>query len=79
MIETVHSRDPKEHAQNIEKHISDLKAHCLEDIERVDEPKAKALFATIADVLDGVEKALSDYQSENESAWINDPDRPSLQ
>lgn len=78
-IPKINSSDPKEHAQNIEKYISELKQHCLDDINLVNEPKAKALFETAADVLDGLEKAFSDYQSENAGAWINDPDRPTLQ
>ncbi|MGZ3790019.1 MAG: hypothetical protein ACXVLQ_15895 [Bacteriovorax sp.] len=78
-IERIISNDPKEHAQNIEKHIIELKNHCLEDCNLIEDPKARALFETAADVLEGLEKAFSDFQSENEGGWINDPNRPTLQ
>ena len=78
-IEKIASDNPKDHAQNIEKYLTELKNHCLEDIKIVSDPKAKALFETAADVLDGLEKAFSDFQSENSGAWINDEDRPTLQ
>jgi len=78
-IPKLNTTDPKEHAQNIEKHISELKHHLQEDCEIVTDPKAKALFETAADILDGLEKAFSDYQSENFGGWVNDPDRPTIQ
>lgn len=74
----IDSKDPKEHAQNIEKYITQLKEFCREEIAIVPDPKARALFETCADVLNGLEKALSDYQSENEGAWINNEDRPQM-
>ncbi len=78
-IPSINSDNPKDHAQNIEKYISELKHHCQEDLKIVTDPKAKALFETAADILDGLEKAFSDYQSENFGGWINDPERPTLQ
>lgn len=78
-IQKIHSKDPKEHAQNIEKYISELKHFCHDEVKSVSNPKAKALFEATADVLDGLEKALSDFQSENEEPWITDPNRPTPQ
>jgi hypothetical protein len=78
-FQTIKSNDPKEHAQNIEKFITQLKIFCHEEIRLIQEPKAKALFETTAEVLSGLEKAFSDYQAENEGAWVNDEDRPTLQ
>lgn len=72
----IHSTDPKENAQNIERYIYELKLLCREEISYVNDSKAKALFETTAEVLAGLEKAYSDYQSENEGAWINDENRP---
>lgn len=79
VIPRVKNDNPKEHAQHIEKYISDLKHLCQEDTRLVTDPKAKALFETAADILDGLEKAFSDYQSENFGGWVNDPDRPTIQ
>ena len=78
-FQSIKSNDPKEHAQNIEKYITQLKNFCHEEIQTVKDPKALALFETTAEVLSGLEKAFSDYQSENEGAWINDENRPTLQ
>lgn len=75
-IKTINSLDPKEHAQNIEHLIYELKKFCHEEIRSVADPKAKALFETTAEVLGGLEKAYSDYQSENLGAWVNDENRP---
>jgi hypothetical protein len=42
---------------------------CRADIGCVSDPKAQALFETVAEVLGGAMKALEDYQKRNESAW----------
>jgi hypothetical protein len=77
-IKAIESSDPKEHAQYIERCIYELKLFCHDEISSVEDPKAKALFETTAEVLGGLEKAYSDYQSENLGAWINDENRPTL-
>lgn len=68
-IQKIDSKDPKAHAKNLCQHITDLKNHFREDIRVVDDPRAKALFETSAEVLGGLEKALKDFQLENEEAW----------
>lgn len=78
-ITPLNSNDPKEHAQHLEKYISELRDFCHAEIKRVNDPKAQALFETTAEVLTGLEKAFSDFQSENEGAWVNDPDRTTIQ
>jgi hypothetical protein len=78
-FQTTESDNPKNHVQDVEKNISQLIELCRAEIKLVKEPKAKVLFETTAEVLSGLEKAFSDYQSENVGAWINDPNRPPLQ
>jgi hypothetical protein len=73
-----HGPDPKEHIQLVEKYLTDLKSYCHSEIKNVRDPKAQALLETTAEVLGGLEKAYSDYQSENQGAWINDINRPTL-
>ena len=77
-IKTLESTNSKEHIQYVEKYLTDLKNLCHKEINLVSDAKAKALLETSADVLDALEKACSDYQSENEGAWVNDQDRPNL-
>lgn len=62
-------RDPQHHVRNVEGRYQDLIDHLREDVEKIDEPRAKALFETSAEVLGGLRKAFHDYQSKNEPAW----------
>ena len=62
-------RDPRHHTQKMQKALHDIAAHLREDVEKVDEPKLKAMFETSAEVLNGLEKAFKDYEKKNESAW----------
>jgi hypothetical protein len=43
--------------------------HLRQDIEKVDEPRLKAMFETSAEVLGALVKAFSDYEKKNEAAW----------
>ena len=63
--------DPLEHIANIKKEFKKLSEHLREDVEKVNDPQAKALFEVSAEVIDGLEKAFEDYERKNESAWIN--------
>lgn len=61
--------NPRHHVQNMRKALQDIRSHLREDIQKVDEPQLKAMFETSAEVLGGLEKAFSDYEQKNESAW----------
>jgi hypothetical protein len=43
---------------------------CRADIGRINDPKAQALFETVAEVTGGLLKALEHYQMGNEPAWV---------
>lgn len=62
-------RDPRYHIQNMQTRLRGTVEHLREDIGKVDEPQLKAMFETAAEVLIGLEKAFSDYEQKNESAW----------
>ncbi len=62
-------RDPRHHTQKMQKALQDIRHHLREDIQKVDEPRLKAMFETSAEVLGGLEKAFRDYEQKNESAW----------
>ena len=47
--------------------------HLREDVGKVTEPKAQALFETSAEVLTGLVKALEDYEKKSEAAWRTGP------
>ena len=58
-----------EHTANVKKEFRTLIDHLREDINKMNDPSAKALFETSAEVLTGLEKAFSDYEQKNEPAW----------
>ena len=68
-MKTTTSRDPLEHTANIKDEFIKLSEHLREDVDKVDDPKAKALFEVSAEVIDGLRKAFNDYEKKNESAW----------
>src|ERR1039457_1632980 len=43
--------------------------HLREDVGKVTEPKAQALFETSAEVVTGLVKAFDDYENKSEEAW----------
>jgi hypothetical protein len=43
--------DPRHHAQRLKQMLKDTAAHAREDVQKVSDPKAKALFETAAEVL----------------------------
>jgi hypothetical protein len=61
--------DPRHHAANIKRMLDDTAQHAREDVEKVQDPKAKALFETTAEVLGGLRKAYDDFERRNEGAW----------
>jgi hypothetical protein len=60
---------PQQHAQRIAQMLQQAQQECRADIGRVSDPKAQALFETVAEVLGGAMKALEDYQKRSEPAW----------
>jgi hypothetical protein len=53
----------------MQKRLTETMQHLREDIEKVDEPRLKAMFETSAEVLGGLVKAFRDYEQKNEPAW----------
>jgi hypothetical protein len=49
--------------------LRDVAAHAREDVGKVSDSKAQALFETTAEVLLGLEKAYQDFEDRNEQAW----------
>ncbi len=61
--------DPRHHTQKMAQRLQDTITHLREDVKKVDEPQAKAMFETSAEVLTGLVKAFKDYEQKNEAAW----------
>ena len=61
--------DPRHHTANIKAMLTEVITHAREDVEKVSEPKAQALFETTAEVLQGLVTAYQHYESASERAW----------
>jgi len=61
--------DPRHHTRKIEQRLQATIDHLREDIDKIEEPKARAMFETSAEVLGGLVKAFHDYDENTESAW----------
>ena len=68
--------NPFHHTQKIKARMCQLVEHLREDVEKVTEPKAQALFETSAEVLVGLVKAFDDYEKKSEAAWRTEPMAP---
>ena len=52
------------HVVKVRGMLNAVMRHCREDIEKVADPKAQAIFETTAEVLDGLITAYSRYETE---------------
>ena len=65
--------NPIHHTQRIKARMGQLIEHLREDVGKITEPKAQALFETSAEVLTGLVKAFNDYEKKSEAAWRTVP------
>ena len=63
------TNNPVHHTHKIKARMRQLIEHLREDVGKVTEPKAQALFETSAEVLTGLVKAFNDYENKSEAAW----------
>lgn len=61
--------DPKYHTKKIQAELEALIDHLRQDISKVEEPQARALFETSAEVLQGLKRAMVHYEEGAEKAW----------
>lgn len=54
--------NPQYHVAHIRQMLGDIVTHARQDISRVHDPKAQALFETTAETLLGLMKAYEDYE-----------------
>jgi hypothetical protein len=62
-------KDPRHHTAKLKQMLRDVVEHAREDIGKVTDPRAQALFETTAEVLIGLQKAYQDYEERSEQAW----------
>ena len=68
-MKTIESSEPQAHTKNIRGKFRELVQHLRDDVKRVDEPKARALFETAAEVITGLDTAFQHYEEKSEQAW----------
>ena len=68
-LQNTQSSNPREHTTHLRTAMRDLITHLRQDIERVDEPRAQALFETTAEVLQGLITAYEHYEVGKEVAF----------
>lgn len=60
--------DPRHHTGHLKEMLQRLVDHARQDIGKISEPKAQALFETTAEVCTGLIKAFDDYEN-RAPAW----------
>jgi len=60
---------PCHHTVKLKSRLEDLAQHMREDVAKIDEPRAQALFETSAEVLGGLIRALDHYERGSERAF----------
>lgn len=61
--------DPRHHTDKIKGMLRDTMDHVREDVSKVSDPKAQALFETSAEVLGGLITAYEHFEQKSEPAW----------
>jgi hypothetical protein len=61
--------DPRHHTIKLKGMLRDVVQHAREDVEKVDDPRAKALFETTAEVLTGLVNTYEHFERRSEPAW----------
>ena len=61
--------NPLHHTSNIKRMLNDVITHVRSDVQKVDDPKAEALFETTAEVLEGLVTAYTHFENKSEKAW----------
>jgi hypothetical protein len=61
--------DPRRHTAKIKAMLSDVISYAREDVDKVADPKARALFETTAEVVQGLVQAYDHFEQKSEAAW----------
>lgn len=61
--------DPRQYTAKIKQMLTEIMEHSRQDVAKVADPKAQALFETTAEVLAGLKKAYEHFEQGTEGAW----------
>ena len=68
-LKEIDSSEARDHTSQIRTAFAELSQHLRRDIEKVNDAKAKALFETAAEMLDGLDRTFDHYEKRAEPAW----------
>lgn len=60
---------PRHYELKIKGMLADSMRHIREDVEKESDPKAKALFETLAEVIGGLIAAYDHFEQRSEATW----------
>lgn len=66
---TMHDGDRREQTRNVREQLQKLTRDLRETIGRAEDQRARALFETTAEVLEGLDRAYQHYEEGSEEAW----------
>ena len=61
--------DPRHHTAKIKRMLAEVREQARQDLGKITDPKAQALFETTAEVVAGLEKAYDHFERRSEPAW----------
>jgi len=61
--------DPRTQAMHVKQMMQSIAVLLREDLDKLTDPKAQALFETSAEVLTGLIQAFDHYEKKSEKAW----------
>ncbi|CCG03079.1 hypothetical protein [Blastococcus saxobsidens] len=61
--------DPRHHTIKLRGMLDDVAQHAREDVGKIDDPKAQALFETVAEVCAALARTTEHYEQRSEPAW----------
>jgi hypothetical protein len=61
--------DPRHHTAKLKRMLTETLEHARQDVAKVSDPKAQALFETTAEVLGGLKLAYEHFEQGSEGAW----------
>jgi hypothetical protein len=68
-MKSIDSSEPKAHTANVRGEFRELIHHLRQDVEKIEDPKAQALFEAAAEVLTGLDTAFKHFEEKSEEAW----------
>ena len=68
--------NPVRHTHIMKAQMRQMIKYLREDVGKITEAKAQAIFETSAEVLTGLVKTFDDYERKSEAAWQTEPKAP---